>query len=374
MPGVSAVGPGLVRAAAVCAVGALLLLLAPHAAWAHDVSLGQSKIQQEGRDVRYELAVEYDELAKRVGIRPSPPETTDALREAALRQRRAALAAHLEDQVRVLQGGESCAPRLGTVEVEPFEKKSYAILSSTYRCPGDTGELEVRYDLLLDEISDAERSSHANVVDYDLGGETGRFLFEPGQQTLAAGRGEPALAASGRFVSLGFEHILSGLDHVLFVLALLIGAGNARTILKVATAFTVAHSLTLVAAATGWVVVPPSVVEPAIALSIVVVAVQNILQRQPRHRLVVVFAFGLLHGLGFASGLSFGEEVSWRLITSLLAFNVGIEVGQVAVILLAVPFLLLVRHRRWSRPVQWTASGAIAGCGVFWAIGRLAGG
>lgn len=368
------VRPGLVRVAAVSAGVGVLLLLAPQAAWAHGVSLGQSKIAQEGEAVRYELAVEYDELAKRVGLRPSPPDTSDALREAALRQRRAALGAHLQDQVRVLQDGESCAIRLDTVTVERFQSKSYAILSSTYLCPSKTGEFEVQYDLLLDELSETERSSHANVADYDLGDQTGRFVFERGQQTLAAGRGEPVLAASGRFASLGFEHILSGLDHVLFVLALLIGAGNARTILKVATAFTVAHSLTLVAAATGWLVVSPSVVEPAIALSIVVVASQNILQREPQHRLVVVFAFGLLHGLGFASGLSFGEEVSWRLVTSLLAFNVGIEVGQVAVILLAAPFLLLVRRRRWSRPVQWTASAAIALCGAFWSVGRLAGG
>lgn len=352
----------------------LLVLLTPQPAWAHGVSLGQSKIQQQGEDVRYELAVSYDELAKRVGVRLPPPDASNALRAAALRERRGELTAHLEAQVRVLQDGETCPIRLDTVEVKRFEGKSYAILSSTYRCPGGAGGFEVHYDLLLDERSDVERSSHANIADYDLGGETGRFVFEPGQQRLRAGQGQHVLAAAGHFVGLGVQHILSGLDHVLFVLALLIGAGNARTILKVATAFTVAHSLTLVAAATEWVVVPPSVVEPAIALSIVVVALQNILQREPKHRLVVVFAFGLLHGLGFATGLSFGEEISWRLITSLLAFNVGIEVGQAAVILMAAPIFLLVRRRSWSRPAQWAASGVIALCGAVWSVGRLTGG
>ena len=119
------------------------------------MSLGQSKIQQVGQDVRYELAVEYDELAKRVGV---PPEAATAQRATALRQRRDAVAAHLEQRVRVLQGGEGCAADLDAVDVEPFQDKSYAILSSTYRCPG-TGAFEVRYDLLLDPLGDAERSS-----------------------------------------------------------------------------------------------------------------------------------------------------------------------------------------------------------------------
>jgi preprotein translocase subunit SecF len=79
-----------------------------------------------------------------------------------------------------------------------------------------------------------------------------------------------------------------------------------------------------------------------------------------------------MHGLGFAGSLSFGDQVSWSLIGSLLAFNVGIELGQASVILLATPLLLLARRRRWSTTAQWTASGAIALCGVLWFVGRVA--
>lgn len=352
----------------------VLLGLAPGPAWAHAVGIGQSKIHQEGQTVRYELAVEYDELVKRVSVRPSPPaarEVTDADREAALRGSRAELAVYLDRGVQVLLDGEACAAHLGTIDVEHFQGTVYAVLSSTYRCPGRPfGAFEVQYDLFFDALSDAERFSHANVADYDLGGEAGRFVFERGEQRLSAGGGSLFLAA-GRFVVLGFEHILAGLDHVLFVLALLLGARSVRAIMKVATAFTVAHSVTLALAAMGWVVISPNIVEPAIAVSIAWVAIQNIVQKEPRHRLAVVFAFGLMHGLGFAASLSFGDHVDWRLITSLLAFNVGIEVGQAAVILLAAPFLFFVRRRRWSRPVQWTASGAIALCGVLWFVGRV---
>lgn len=252
-----------------------------------------------------------------------------------------------------------------------FEGQSYALLTTTYRCPGNpAGAFQVEYDLFFDSLSDAERFTHANVADYNLGGETGRFVFERDAQRLTAG-GEGPLASAGRFGLLGLKHILSGLDHVLFVLALLIGARSVRGVVKVATAFTAAHSVTLALAAMGWVSVPPMIVEPAIALSIVCVAIQNIVQKEPRHRLVVVFAFGLMHGLGFAGALSFGDEGSWSLLGSLLAFNVGIEVGQASVIALAAPLVLLARRRRWSGTAQFTASGTIALCGVIWFVGRL---
>lgn len=352
---------------------ALLLGLVPEPAWAHGVSLGQSKIRQEGDTVRYKLAVEHDQLVKRVSTTPSgpsPPTLTDAERETELLGLRAKLAAYLERGVRVSLDGDACAARLETIEVERFQGTAYAVLTSTYRCPGPSGALEVEYELFFDALSDAERSSHANVADYDVGGETGRFVFESDARRLTAG-GEGLLDAAGRFVTLGFQHILGGLDHVLFVIALLLGARNVRTILKVVTAFTVAHSLTLVAAAMGWLVVSPSIVEPVIALSIVCVAIQNIIQTEPRHRLVLVFAFGLLHGLGFAGSISFADETSWRLITSLLAFNFGIEAGQASVILLTAPLLFLVRRRRWSRSAQWTASAVIALSGLLWFVGRL---
>ncbi len=337
------------------------------------MSIGQSKISQDGAVVRYELAVGYDELDKRLGAAaPSPGKVTDAERKANLLAMRAELAEYLGQEVRVRLGGAACAHRLDEIDVDRFEGQIYALLSSTYRCPDrPAGAFEVEYDLFFDALSEAERSSHANVADYDLGGETGRFVFERDKQRFAAG-GEGVLSSTGRFAMLGLKHILSGLDHVLFVLALLIGARTVRGVVKVATAFTAAHSVTLALAAMGWVSVPSSIVEPAIALSIVCVAIQNIVQKEPRYRLVVVFAFGLMHGLGFAGSLSFGDSVSWSLIGSLLAFNVGIELGQASVILLATPLLLLARRRRWSTTAQWTASGAIALCGVLWFVGRVA--
>ncbi|WNV76229.1 HupE/UreJ family protein [Geodermatophilus sp. DSM 44513] len=350
----------------------LTLCLVAQPAWAHGVSLGQSKISQDGHTVRYQLAVEHAELVKRLsGPPPDParPEPTPDQRTAELVELRSALAAYLDGVLRVSLGGEPCAATLDEIAVEPFRGEVYAILSSSYRCPVGTGPLTVEYGLFFDAIAAAERLSHTNVADYDAGGETGRFLFEPGARTLTVG--EDDVLAAGRFVVLGFSHILAGLDHVLFVLALLLGARSVRKILMVVTAFTAAHSLTLVLASLGWLAVPAGIVEPAIALSIAGVAVQNIVQREPRHRVVVVFGFGLLHGLGFAGSLSFGDEAGWQLLTSVLAFNVGIEAGQAAIILACAPLLALIWRRSWAWPVQSAASGLIALCGLVWFISRV---
>ena len=141
--------------------------------------------------------------------------------------------------------------------------------------------------------------------------------------------------------------------------------------LKVAAAFTVAHSITLGLAALGWVNVPASIVEPLIALSIAYVAIEIVIGRESRHRLLVAFGFGLMHGLGFAESLSFTDSVSWRFLYTLLTFNIGIEFGQALIILAAFPALLLLRRLKWSRFVQVGTAGVIGAFGLIWFWQRL---
>ena len=139
------------------------------------------------------------------------------------------------------------------------------------------------------------------------------------------------------YLKLGFEHILPlGLDHILFVLSIALLEPRLKSVLVQATAFTVAHSITLGLAMYGLISPPPGIIEPIIALSILFVALENILvSKLNPWRVVVVFGFGLVHGMGFASVLT-GLGLPRRLfLESLLAFNVGVELGQVAVILLA---------------------------------------
>jgi hypothetical protein len=211
------------------------------------------------------------------------------------------------------------------------------------------------------------------------GGPPVEEVLVPGAESHAfprvgATREEPAGETAWRFLTLGFTHILpKGLDHILFVVSLALLSPRPRPLLAQITAFTLAHTLTLGLGTYGIFHLSSRVVEPLIALSIVYVAVENLLTTKLRaSRLVLVFAFGLLHGLGFAGVLG---ELGWpegRRLLALLAFNGGVEAGQVTVVALA---LLLVAGWAWAggdrlRLVR-VASIAIAAVGAFWAVTRV---
>jgi hypothetical protein len=155
--------------------------------------------------------------------------------------------------------------------------------------------------------------------------------------------------AAGRFVVLGFEHILEGTDHLLFLLLLIIPFRRLRTLVPIVTAFTVAHSITLIASAyklaPGALWFPP-LIETLIAMTIVYMALENIVKAQPVGRWVITFAFGLVHGFGFSFVLEHTLQFAGsHLLTSLLAFNVGVELGQLLVLVVLVPLLnFLFKH------------------------------
>jgi hypothetical protein len=177
-----------------------------------------------------------------------------------------------------------------------------------------------------------------------------------------------------QFVVHGFEHILPlGIDHILFVLGLFLLSPKLGPLLWQVTAFTVAHTVTLGLSMNGIVSLPPSIVEPLIALSIAYVAVENVMTTNMKPwRLAVVFAFGLLHGMGFAGALGELGLPPERAVTALVGFNVGVELGQLAVIGLAFLAVGWFRHRAWYRPrMTIPASCAIALIGLYWTVERI---
>lgn len=177
------------------------------------------------------------------------------------------------------------------------------------------------------------------------------------------------------YIKIGFEHIIpKGLDHILFVLGLFFFSLKMRPLLMQITAFTLAHTVTLAMATVGLVSLPTSIVEPLIALSIAFVALENIKGGNITiRRTAIVFAFGLLHGLGFASVLGdVGLEPS-KFISSLIAFNVGVELGQLSVIAVAFVTLgLTFGKRSWYRTrIAIPSSIVIATAGVYWTLERI---
>jgi len=189
----------------------------------------------------------------------------------------------------------------------------------------------------------------------------------------------PTAAASpfAAFLLLGVEHILLGFDHLAFLLCLLLAGGSFLTALKVITAFSVAHSITLALAALDLVRVPPSVVEPLIAASIVYVGIENLRRRGLARRWPLAFGFGLIHGLGFASALretGLGAQ-GWGMVSPLLAFNLGVEAGQVSIAAVVFP-VILVLQRRPTFAARWVpaVSVLVASLGAYWLVERSIGG
>jgi hypothetical protein len=198
---------------------------------------------------------------------------------------------------------------------------------------------------------------------------------EAGQAAPSAGnQGQAEESVVGRFLKLGFTHILpEGLDHILFVLGLFFFSTFFRPLLLQVTAFTIAHSITLGLSLLGIFSLPSRLVEPLIALSIAVVALENIFFRKMRpSRFLIVFGFGLVHGLGFAGvlkGLGLPEN---QFLKVLVSFNLGVEGGQLAVIGMAAILTAWMWKKPWyHRRVVVPVSALIAATGLFWFVQRI---
>ncbi len=177
------------------------------------------------------------------------------------------------------------------------------------------------------------------------------------------------LANLRRFVRLGVEHIFLGYDHLCFLLALLV-VSRFRELVKIVTSFTVAHSLTLILAALGVARLPSRLVECAIALTIVYVAAENLWRKNFAHRWLLTFAFGLIHGFGFAGVIAeLGLPAVYR-VRCLLAFNVGVEIGQLAIVALAFPCIVLLGKWRYGARVTAVFSILLGLFGLGWFFER----
>ncbi|UBU14021.1 HupE/UreJ family protein [Nonomuraea gerenzanensis] len=353
--------------------------------------------------VRSALALEYDLLVvSAADAQHDEPlfrdgtaafESGDTARQAAaLDAHAASVLAYVTARYAVTAGGEACPPaRDGGFTVEQRDGVPYALLVLDHRCPAAEAH-EVRSGLFPDTEEYVRDTK--TVVTYELDLTSGGAALDARRPSLSTR--QSWAERFGEFFVLGAEHLLTGLDHLLFLLALIAGSRRLREIVLAATTFTLAHSVTFVLAALGLVEVPASFVEPVIALSIAVVAGWHLwrlwrrrsqatdlgraghlsLDRAGWTRLAVVFCFGLVHGLGFAAALGIDQPLSWTLLWSLVVFNVGIEAVQLAIIVVVFPLLAVVRRRR---PVAglWTTGAIAAGVsvmGLVWFAQRLLGG
>lgn len=204
-----------------------------------------------------------------------------------------------------------------------------------------------------------------------LGDKTQTVLFSGAQPEYTFG--EKAQPNLQQFLVLGVKHILTGYDHLLFLLSLLLAAGSLGSMLKTISAFTVAHSVTLALTVLGILTVPPYFVEGVIALSIAFVALENLWKHKINLRWpwLVVFGFGLVHGMGFAGVLSDIGLPSANVLPSLLSFNIGVELGQIAFVLVVSLLLVFARRVRVEQFLQRWGSVGVAGIALYWSFERF---
>ncbi|MGC0369092.1 HupE/UreJ family protein [Microbacterium sp. SLBN-111] len=290
-------------------------------------------------------------------------------------------------------GGADCTPALAEdVTMTHQDGVPYAVLAFDYACPPSENGHEVVSTLFPDD--EGFVSGTKTILTYALDIHEGSTVLDAEHPSFTTA--QTTLERFWEFFRLGAEHLLTGIDHILFLLALIVGSRRLREVVIAATTFTLAHSVTFILAATGLVAAPAEIVEPTIALSIAVVGAWYLwrlwrggkvdqdlshahgflrLDRAGWLRVGVVFLFGLVHGLGFASALGIDEPWSWTLLWSLLVFNIGIEAVQIGIIVVVFPLLVLLR-RRAPRIGMW-ASGILAVivtvAGLVWFVQRILG-
>ncbi len=256
-------------------------------------------------------------------------------------------------KLQLLAGAKICRVELQELRVTRHSDGAYASLLLATNCPANAAELGLRYNLLFDEDP-----THRGLVSFTSGAVTSTYVLSSDSPALTLDTAQANLLSSfAMFVKEGVWHIWIGYDHILFLAALLLPAVFERrdatwrpvtafrptylSVLKIVTMFTLAHSITLWLAVMGYVTLPSQWVESAIALSIVITAINNLYPVLPVSNWALAFFFGLIHGFGFANVLLDLGLSSGSLAMSLLGFNIGVELGQLAIVLVLLPLAFM---------------------------------
>lgn len=350
-------------------VSVIFAALAVRPAQAHVAGVSTSRIVIRGRTVDIEINALGRDYEKAAGVRITEA-ASGIVNPVALAVMALPVLTYLGDHVAVLAGGRRCTPGPGTARAAD----THVLVTMAWTCPPDGGNLRYRVTLFHDVDPTAR---HLAVIAAESG-ERELALDRSVPEVALSGAGASVLQVIGRFVQAGIEHIFLGYDHVAFLLAVILWGQRLWPLVKVVTAFTVAHSLTLSLAALDIVRLPSSVVEPLIAATIVFVAAENFFVHDIRRRWRATFVLGLVHGFGFAGALHEYGLSRDTLVPALAAFNIGVEIGQITIVALIFPLLLWSDRiggepaaRKGRHPaVVYTCSAVILAFGLYWLMAR----
>jgi hypothetical protein len=368
----------MIRAVLAALAGAVALSAPAFAHKASDSYL-QLTVTADRVDGRWDIALR--DLEQAVGL---DGDGDGAITWGELKARHEAVAAYALPRLGIQADGAACVPVATEHLVDGHTDGTYAVLRFTAPCPAPPAELTVAYRLFA-EVDPL----HRGLLRVTAAGGTHSAVLGPEAPMfrLAVDQAPDLVAQVLGYGWQGVWHIWIGFDHILFLLSLLLPAvlrrrdgrwqavGTFREaaveVVKVVTAFTVAHSVTLTLATLGLVALPSRLVESAIAASVVLAALNNVFPLVDRRLWLLAFGFGLIHGLGFAGALEELGLPRHALILSLLAFNVGVELGQLAIVAAFLPAAFLLRRTTlYPRVVLCAGSGAIAAVAGLWLVER----
>jgi hydrogenase/urease accessory protein HupE len=352
---------------------AALVIAAPSRA--HDVGISRGVYSVAGAVVSAELTFSRREI---LGAVPDlDPDRDGVMMQEEVDRARAAIERAIVARVDVKGDGAACP---GSLREATLVEEDGITVRAAYRCPAPPAKARVELSMLDDlphghrHIARAEAPAGEHVLfrssrSLDLTGGSGAVSSD------GASGSEPSSSPGFLgFFLMGIEHILLGYDHLVFLLGLVLVGGRLRSMLLVITAFTVAHSITLGVAALGLFRPSPSVIEPLIALSIAYVGVENFFVKDAEKRWRITLPFGLIHGFGFAGALGEIRLPAPEIPVALVSFNLGVEVGQVAVLALVLPLILAAKKQKqkWFEERGMKAvSAVIVLMGLFWFVTRV---
>ncbi len=334
----------------------------PTLAEAHEVGLSQGIYTQDGKSFSVELTFASKELIKVLEIDRDEDEKVDA---AELEAARVGLEATFVKRLTLDGGAGPCTG--GLTKTELAEEDGVSV-TARFECPavGDVATFDAAF---ISELPHGHRHIARSLV----GGSAVETVLFSAKRTLKLSATQPD-TGPGLFemMVIGVEHIVFGWDHLVFLLGLILVGGTLRQMLIVVTAFTVAHSITLGIMSVGIWAPSGAAVEALIAASIVYVGVENFFVKSVEGRWRLTFPFGLIHGFGFAGALADIGLPQDRLIPMLVSFNVGVELGQVAILLLVLPLMMQLWKQAWFTNVAVKVINAlIIVAGSYWLIDRV---
>jgi hypothetical protein len=341
------------------AVAAVLLAVATlrvAPAGAHQQGVSYSDVAVEDGRARYDLTLSSHDL------QDLDVDHDGVISDNEVLAQYPALRRHFEHAVVLVAGDTLCALTLQDFVSDPTGLVTFRLRGP---CPDGT-PLRIAFQLLA-----TSGNPGYNLAKIRFHGSVTEHVFTRDDTTLVIlPTTEGPAATARRFFLFGVERVASGYEHILFLLALLLIGGGVRTLVGVVVAFSVAHRITLALATLEVVALPIRLVESAIALSIAWAALENVLFDRSHGRWRIAFLFGLVHGFGLASILRGMHPPSQAMTTSLVAFNLGVEAGQIVVVLLAYPVIAAIQRAPRRRAIIATASSVIVTLALYWFLER----